>query len=90
VLVFADLTKLDLLGYAAAQVTGGPADRRIQHYRVHSAEISTTPPLPVLADGFLLGEGPLHIGLMRRALAMMAGNKVATHLIQPETGMVGM
>ncbi len=39
VLLFADLTKMDLLGYAvrAASIAGGPEDERIQHYHVRKA-----------------------------------------------------
>ena len=73
-LIFADLSKLDLLSHAAVQLSGGgPEDPRIQHYQVRSLDIHTNPPMPVVADGSLLGEGPLHIKLRRRALAVMTG-----------------
>ena len=52
VLFFADLSKLDLLGYVFQGVgTGGPEDPRIQHYRVRRVEIDTHPAMPVMADG---------------------------------------
>jgi diacylglycerol kinase (ATP) len=74
VLLFTDLSKLDLLGYAAQQVSGGgPEDPRIQHFQVRRVDIVTHPAMPVMADGLVLGEGPLHISVQRHALAVMAG-----------------
>ena len=73
VLLFADLSKMDLLGYAvqAARPGGGPEDERIQHYHVHSVDIGTNPAMPVMVDGLALGEGPLHIRMQRQVLAEM-------------------
>jgi diacylglycerol kinase (ATP) len=75
VLLFADLSKMDLLGYAvqAARVDGGPEDERIQHYHVRRVEIDTHPAMPVMADGLALGEGPLRISVQRHALSVMIG-----------------
>ena len=75
VLLFADLSKMDLLGYAvqAARPGGGPEDERIQHYHVHSVDIDTNPAMPVMVDGLALGEGPLHISMQRHVLAVMVG-----------------
>jgi diacylglycerol kinase (ATP) len=73
VLLFADLSKMDLLGYAvqAARPGGGPEDERIQHYHVHRVDIDTNPAMPVMVDGLALGEGPLHISMQRHVLAVM-------------------
>lgn len=74
VLIFADLSKMELVSHAAVQLSGGVAeDPRIQHYQARSIEIVTTPPMPIVADGSLLGQGPLHIRLRRHALAVMVG-----------------
>ena len=74
VLIFADLSKMELLSHAAVRLSGGgPEDPRIQHYQARSVTVETNPPMPVVADGSLLGEGPLHIKLRRRALAVMTG-----------------
>ena len=74
VLLFTDLSKLDLLGYAAQKVAGGvPEDPRIQHFQVRRVDIDTHPAMPVMADGLELGEGPLHISVQRHGLAVMAG-----------------
>jgi diacylglycerol kinase (ATP) len=78
VLVFADLSKLDLLSHAVQMAGGGPEDPRIQHYRVRRVEVTTDPPMPVVADGFSLGEGPVNISVRRRALAVMAGGPAPT------------
>ena len=75
VLLFADLSKMDLLGYAVqvARADGGPEDERIQHYHVRRVDIDTNPVMPVMADGLALGEGSLHISMQRHALAVMVG-----------------
>ncbi len=75
VMLFADLTKIDLLGYAfqAARAGGGFEDERIQHYHMRRVDIDTNPALPVMADGLALGEGPLSISVQRHALAVMVG-----------------
>ncbi|HUT19959.1 MAG TPA: diacylglycerol kinase family protein [Anaerolineae bacterium] len=74
VLLFTDLSKLDLLGYAAQKIAGGgPEDPRIQHFQVRRVDIDTHPAMPVMADGLVLGAGPLRISIQRRALAVMAG-----------------
>ncbi len=73
VLLFADLSKLDLLG-AVVQVAAGRSEGpRIQHYHVRRIEIDSHPAMPVMADGFALGEGPLKISVQRRTLTVMAG-----------------
>jgi diacylglycerol kinase (ATP) len=74
VLFFADLSKLDLLGYVFQGVGVGKAeDERIQHYHVHRVDISTRPAMPVMADGSALGEGLVRIEVRRRVLAVMVG-----------------
>ncbi len=83
VLLFADLSKMDLLGYAfqAARVDGGLEDERIQHYHVRRVDIDTNPAMQVMADGLPLGEGPLHISVQRRALAVMVGQPAPVELL---------
>lgn len=75
VLLFADLSKMDLLGYAvqATGAGGGPEDERIQHYHVRRVDVDTKPVMPVMADGLALGEGPLRISVQRHTLAVMVG-----------------
>ena len=77
VLFFADLSKLDLLGYVFQGVgVGKPEDARIQHFHVRRVDIDTQPAMPVMADGIALGEGIVHIEVCRHALAVMAGPAV--------------
>ena len=77
VLFFADLNKLELLGYILQGVGEGyPEDQRIQHFHVHKVEIDTHPAMPVMADGSPLGEGLVRIEMRRHALAVMAGSEM--------------
>jgi diacylglycerol kinase (ATP) len=73
VLLFADLSKMDLLGYAVQVASAGGAseDERIQHYHVRRVDIDTNPSMPVMLDGSMLGEGPLRISVQRHALTVM-------------------
>ncbi len=74
VLLFTDLSKMELLGYAAQKVIGGGLeDPRIQHFQARRVDIDTQPAMPVMADGLELGDGPLHISVQRHALAVMVG-----------------
>lgn len=75
VLLFADLSKMDLLAFAAQVAAGGnrPEDERIQRHHVRSVDVDTDPPMPVMADGLALGSGPVRIRIRRHALAVMAG-----------------
>ena len=58
VLLFTDLSKMELLGYAAQKVVGlGSEDPRIQHFRARTVDIDTQPVMPVMADGLVMGEG---------------------------------
>jgi diacylglycerol kinase (ATP) len=71
VLLFADLSKMELLGNVVQVATGGVEDMRIQHYHVRKVDIDSHPAMPLMADGSVLGEGPLHISVQRHALAIM-------------------
>ena len=74
VLFFADLSKLDLLGYVFQGVgIDKPEDSRIQHFHVRRVDIDTHPAMPVMADGSALGEGLVRIEVRRRVLAVMVG-----------------
>jgi diacylglycerol kinase (ATP) len=74
VLIFTDLSKMQLLGYAAQKVVGvGTEDPRIQHFQARRVDMDTQPAMPVMADGLEMGEGSLHISVQRHALAVMVG-----------------
>lgn len=85
VLFFADLSKLDLLGYILHGVgTDSPEDPRIQHYHVRRVDIDTQPAMPIMADGIALGEGRVRIEVRRRVLAVMVSKSVPETL--PDSG----
>ncbi|MBW7572209.1 diacylglycerol/lipid kinase family protein [Caproiciproducens faecalis] len=72
VLVFSNLSKLNLLGRAfKGKNMSELEDSGIEHFHAHTVDIETTPPMQLMADGVALGEGPIHIELQRRALAVM-------------------
>lgn len=74
VIFFAELSKLELLGYVFQGVgVNFPEDERIQHYQVRKVEIHTKPAMPVMADGNALGTGAVRIEVKRRSLSVMAG-----------------
>jgi len=82
VLFFADLSKLDLIGYILNGVgTDTPEDPRIQHYRVRRVVIDTQPAMPVMADGITLGEGKVLIEVKRHALTVMVGTTESDELV---------
>jgi diacylglycerol kinase family enzyme len=71
---YSQVGKLNLIEYAVQEMTGAfPDDPRIQHYRVKSVDVYTIPEMPVMADGVMLGDGPLRVTIRRHSLAVMAG-----------------
>jgi diacylglycerol kinase (ATP) len=75
VLFFADLSKLELLGYVFQGVGEVKLeDARIQHFKVRRVDIDTHPAMPVMADGIALGKGHLRIEVKRHALAVISGS----------------
>jgi diacylglycerol kinase (ATP) len=88
VLFFAELSKLELLGYVLQGVgeEGKQADPRIQHYHVRRVEIDTHPAMQVMADGNALGEGQVSIEVQRHALSVMVGQPLPKTLPEPGEG----
>ena len=85
VLFFADLSKLDLLGYVLRGVgEGKPEDPRILHYHVRRVDIDTQPAMPVMADGTALGEGLVRIAVRRHSLAVMVSQPAPEAHPEPE------
>ncbi len=79
VFVYSNLSKVDLLGQVI-QPKAIASDERIQRYRARQVTISTNPPMPVMADGVLLGTGEESTTVMvrPRALRVMAGTLART------------
>ncbi len=80
VFTFSDISKLNMISYAMLSQIGLSADIGIKHYRVRDVRIHSTPHMPVLADGVLLGEGSLSVHIHPRALAVMAGSELTGQL----------
>ncbi|MGI6576495.1 MAG: diacylglycerol/lipid kinase family protein [Eubacteriales bacterium] len=81
VLYMGDMSKLKLLGYAVSKrATSHIKDARIQCFRAKNIIIETNPPMPVMADGRVLGKGPVEIEVKKRALKVIAPPRV---IVQP-------
>jgi diacylglycerol kinase family enzyme len=70
------MSKLNMLSYAVFSRAGLVEDAGIKHYSANHVTIASKPPMPVLADGILLGEGSLSVHVHPRALAVMVGAKL--------------
>jgi len=80
VLVFSDMTKLDLISYAMQQSTlGAVDDPHIKHYRVKELAIRSEPKMPVLADGVILDQGLVTARVHPNALSVIAGSPDAAN-----------
>jgi len=76
VFTFSEMTKLNMLSYAVFSRGGVVENAGINHYRANHVAIVSKPPMPVLADGILLGQGSLSVHVHRRAMAVMVGAKL--------------
>jgi diacylglycerol kinase (ATP) len=72
VIVYSNLTKLDLLGSAVMASTGSPEDVRVQHFQVKNMVIDTEPKMQVMVDGTILGEGAFSVSLKAGCLNVIA------------------
>jgi diacylglycerol kinase (ATP) len=88
VLVFADLTKLELLGNAVQTASGGVEDARIRRFRAQRLTIKSDPAMPVMVDGFSIGQGRVNVQVRREALTMIAGDLHANGPSDASTGLL--
>ena len=72
VVVYAELSKIDLLGNVLQAATGGIEDERILRYKVQKLVVDTNPQMPIVVDGFPMGEGSLRLSVRRQALNVIA------------------
>ncbi len=84
IIFFADLSKLDLLGYVLA----GPRarkqeDPRIQHLRVRRVLIKTNPAMPIMADGIDIGTGTVCIEVQPKALNVILAKAPQKRMRKP-------
>ena len=84
VFTFSDLSKLNMISYAMLSQIGLVNDIGIKHYRVKQVKMHSTPHMPLLADGVLLGEGSLSVHIDPRALTVMAGSALTGQLAKSE------
>ena len=87
VLVFANLTKLELLGNAVQTASGGVEDARIHRFRAQRVTIKSDPAMPVMVDGYSLGQGRVNIKIQREALTIIAGDLRADGPSDARTGL---
>lgn len=72
VLFLGEISKLKMLGYAINKHTLQELDDpRIQSFIARSISIETDPPMTVMVDGKILGEGPVSLSIKRKALGVM-------------------
>ena len=72
VFIYSDLSKRDLIGQAMQSSTSAP-DARIQRFDVTAISIMTQPAMPVMADGFFIGDGAVTVTVQPHSLAVMVG-----------------
>ncbi len=73
VFTFSGMSKLNLISYVMQAMAGLTENPGIKHYRVKELKILSTPKMPVLADGVVLGQGSATINVCPRALQVIAG-----------------
>ena len=82
--VYADLTKMDLLGSVIQSATGGPEDDRILRYKAQRLTVETDPPMPLVVDGFPMEAAPrVRLAVRRQALTIVAPLEPETPITQP-------
>ncbi|HBR03869.1 MAG TPA: hypothetical protein DD738_14810 [Ruminiclostridium sp.] len=73
VLICKDMSKLNLMvGYMLKVAGSNGDDSRFMNFRVRNIFIETRPPMTVMADGKILGEGSVNIEIRRRTLSVLA------------------
>jgi diacylglycerol kinase (ATP) len=72
-LVFAEYSKLELVGNVLQTTDEEAGDHRIQRFRARKMEIHTDPAMPVQADATGLGNTPVEISVKRQALSVISG-----------------
>ncbi|HXD10546.1 MAG TPA: hypothetical protein VN653_10825 [Anaerolineales bacterium] len=92
VFTFSDMSKINMFSYAVLSSRESlleNADNK--HYRAKYLKIVSDPPMAVLGDGVLLGQGPFSVRIHPRALAVMAGKELTgqpalTRVEKPRSG----
>lgn len=74
VFTFSDMSKLNLISYVMQALSNPIKNPGIKHYRVKHLKIVSTPKMPVLADGVILGQGSATITVCPHTLKVMTGS----------------
>src|SRR6185369_6928004 len=72
VFTFSDMTKINMISYAVLSRGALLEDADTKHYSAKHIKIVSDPPMSVLADGVLLGQGSFSLKIHQRALTVMA------------------
>jgi diacylglycerol kinase (ATP) len=84
VMFFAELSKLELLGYVFQGVgVANLEDHRIQHFHVRKIVVDTHPAMPAMVDGVSIGDGRVEIEVRRHVLTVMVGKAIPEALAEP-------
>jgi diacylglycerol kinase (ATP) len=75
VVVYSNLTKLDLLGYVVLAPGSLSGDSRVLHFQVKSITVETEPKMQIMADDKILGEGTFSVTVKPACLNVMAPRK---------------
>ena len=91
VFTFSDMSKINMISYAVLSRGALLEDADNQHYRAKHLKIISDPPMSVLADGVLLGQGAFSVQIHPRALTVMAGTELtgqsaSTAVEKPQSG----
>ena len=79
VMLFNDMTRLDLLDYALPLMDVGVnsllpnEDPSLQHFHAKKVVIQSDPPLPILVDGQPMGQGFITLQIQPQALWVLTG-----------------
>ena len=73
VFTFSDMSKINMISYAVLSRGALLEDADNKHYRAKHLKIISDPPMSILADGVLLGQGSISVHIHPRALTVMAG-----------------
>jgi len=76
VFTFSDMSKINMISFAVLSRGALLEDADNKHYRVKHLKVISDPPMSVLADGVLLGQGPMSVHIHPRALTVMAGSEL--------------
>jgi diacylglycerol kinase (ATP) len=71
--LYEQMGKLDLVAHSVDVMSATVNDSRIRRIRAREVIIHTNPPMPVLVDGVVLGDGPTTISLHPGGIQVLAG-----------------